>query len=157
MSWLKRVWYPKKAKSKDLFNVKLFTTFDNRMYTSEAFELLGHTSLTLSSRQGNMNELTLMGVNFVDEGNINKLQELGLIIIDCLREDDLIADYGPNGFKVLFRCLKSIDNINIPIDRIKNNIQNLPAIEFTISKINESGSSFKDAITNPVHSKLENH
>lgn len=108
-----------------------FSTFNARVLNQDAFDLIGQAHVDLCMRTKKEGDLffVLTHIRTSAEFDDTQRKELGLLLVSNLRDDDVICDYGEEGFKVLHRFMANAEDINIPYSRMIGKVSNLPTIE----------------------------
>ncbi len=131
------IWRRYEAKRSKL---RYLTTLTSKHYTPEVFKILGKQCHLLAYRTGY--GFAVMTLTLVDKKvSRRKHDELAFCLASCLREDDVIADYGNGHFKILLPYLAEVVDYEIVLFRLRSR---LIRTSIGVSKIVYSTAVFPD-------------
>lgn len=125
------------------------TTITPKHYRPDVFRILGKQCHLLAYRTGY--GFALMSIRLADE-KIPKKQhdEMAFCLASCLREDDIIGDYGNGHFKILLPYLADVVDYEIVKFRLRSRLKRtsiaVNSVEYSATVFPDGGSTFKQML-----------
>ena len=129
--------------------LRYLTTLTTKHYTPYVFTILGKQCHLLAYRTGY--GFALMTIRLVD-GKISKRQhnEFGYCLASCLREDDVIGDYGNGHFKILLPYLAEVIDYEIVLYRLRTKLIRtsigINHVEYSSTVFPDGGATFQQML-----------
>lgn len=129
--------------------LRYLTTLTTKHYTPEVFHILGRQCHLLAYRTGY--GFALLTIRLVGEKVLRKQHdEFAYCLASCLREDDIIGDYGHGHFKVLLPYLAEAVDYEIVLYRLRTKLIRTSIgvnnVEFSSTVFPDGGSTFQQML-----------